>query len=102
MAGQKTYIAGRNMGVRAWIFAWLLVLLFLRGSLAWHFAGETLDPQKAPKNEPSGRAGLAWKKQRARGGKQDEPSHKWNLVRGDDLEVRPIECTNTPFTHFSG
>jgi len=95
--------AGRNMGVRVWIFAGFLVLFFCGALLRDILRGcapQAFDPQKAPQNEPSGPAGLPWKKQRARGGKQNESSRKWNLVRGDDLEVRPIAFTNTPFTHF--
>jgi len=39
------------MGVRVWIFAGLLVLFFLRGILAWHFAGmspASFSPAKSP------------------------------------------------------
>jgi len=52
MAGQKApERAGRNMGVRVWIFVGLLVLIFLRASLAWRFAGLTpasFSPTKSP------------------------------------------------------
>jgi len=52
MAGQKPpERAGRNIGVRVWIFAGLLVLFFLQGSLAWHFAGlrpASFSPAKSP------------------------------------------------------
>ena len=43
--------AGRNMGVRVRIFAGLLVLIFLQGILAWHFAGlspASFSPAKSP------------------------------------------------------
>jgi len=40
------------MGVRVWIFAGLLVLIFFVGHFVWHFAG--LSPaSSSPTNEPS-------------------------------------------------